>query len=190
MNRFHRHLVPAAALALALTGTSVAVSSGAADAGPATLQGAAAPYCGIHWGSLARTSTRMTTARLTDVRAGRHGCFDRLVLDLSGHDRRSGYTVRYVTHVRADGSGQVVPVRGGARLSVTANAPTTHAWSNPREVVDVTGFRTFRQVAWAGSFEGHSTLGVGVRARLPFRVFTLDGPGTGTRLVLDVAHRW
>jgi hypothetical protein len=29
-----------------------------------------------------------------------------------------------------------------------------------------------------------------VRARLPFRVLTLDGPGAGTRLVIDVAHRW
>jgi len=33
-------------------------------------------------------------------------------------------------------------------------------------------------------------LGLGVRARLPFRVFTLSGPGTGTRLVIDVAHSW
>jgi len=29
-----------------------------------------------------------------------------------------------------------------------------------------------------------------VRARLPFRVFVLAGPGNGSRLVIDVAHRW
>jgi len=29
-----------------------------------------------------------------------------------------------------------------------------------------------------------------VRARLPFRVLTLDGPGSGSRLVVDVAHYW
>jgi hypothetical protein len=29
-----------------------------------------------------------------------------------------------------------------------------------------------------------------VRARLPFRVFSLAGPGAGSRLVIDVAHRW
>jgi hypothetical protein len=34
------------------------------------------------------------------------------------------------------------------------------------------------------------TLGLGVRGRLPFRVFTLDGPGAGSRIVIDVAHRW
>lgn len=61
---------------------------------------------------------------------------------------------------------------------------------NGSELVDVSGFRTFRQVAGAGTFEGQATLGVGTRARLPFRTFVLDGPGSGSRLVLDVAHRW
>ena len=40
----------------------------------------------------------------------------------------------------------------------------------------------------AGSFEGQTTIGLGVRARLPFRVFVLAGPGSGSRLVVDVAH--
>jgi hypothetical protein len=56
--------------------------------------------------------------------------------------------------------------------------------------VDVTGFRTFRQVAYLGGFEELTQLGLGVRARLPFRVFLLDGPGDGSRLVIDVARRW
>jgi hypothetical protein len=51
--------------------------------------------------------------------------------------------------------------------------------------VNVSGYRTFRQVAWAGSFEGQTNIGLGVRARLPFRVFTMPG-----RLVVDVAHLW
>ena len=55
-------------------------------------------------------------------------------------------------------------------------------------MTNVSGYQTFRQVAWAGSFEGYTTLGLGVRARLPFKVFTLDGPGSGSRLVVDVAH--
>jgi hypothetical protein len=53
------------------------------------------------------------------------------------------------------------------------------------ELVNVTGYRTFRQVAWAGSYEGESTVGLGTRARLPFRVFILPG-----HLVVDVAHAW
>ena len=54
----------------------------------------------------------------------------------------------------------------------------------------MTGWTTFRQVAYAGSFEGQTSFGLGVRARLPFRVFTLAGPGAGSRIVVDVAHRW
>jgi len=82
-----------------------------------------------------------------------------------------------------------VPLRGGAYLQVVVLAPAYWAPANRGEVVDVTGYRTLRQVAWANSFEGQTTIGVGVRARLPFRVFTLDGPN-GSRVVLDVAHQW
>lgn len=56
--------------------------------------------------------------------------------------------------------------------------------------MDVTGYRTFRQVAFTGSFEGQTLIGLGVRARLPMPAFVLDGPGDGSRLVIDVAHRW
>ncbi len=69
----------------------------------------------------------------------------------------------------------------------------TYDPANDSEAVDVGGFRTFRQVAWAGSHEGASTLGLGVRARLPFRVTVLAGaPGrpNGARVVVDVAHAW
>jgi hypothetical protein len=46
-------------------------------------------------------------------------------------------------------------------------------------------------VAWLGSFEGRSDLGLGVRARLPFRAFVLEGSSAHVdRLVIDVAHRW
>ncbi|GAB3263945.1 hypothetical protein GCM10027586_20010 [Kineococcus gypseus] len=125
------------------------------------------------------------------MRTGAHRCFDRLVVDLAG--RGDGWFVRYVDQVAFDGSGSPVPVRGGARLEVVVVEPVTptDAWFLPSgELADVRGFRTFRQLAWAGSFEGHTTFGLGVRARLPFRVFLLDGPGSGSRVVVDVAHRW
>lgn len=164
------------------------VLSGTAAAGTAA---AAGPYCGQRWGSLPEAVETMSAAEVVDVRAGRHACFDRLVLDLDGDV--AGYRVEYVAAVHQDGSGDVVPVRGGARLSVmvTAGVRPTDAFFLPDGgLVDVSGYRTFRHVAWAGSFEGQTTIGLGVRARLPFRVFALDGPGQGSRLVIDVAHRW
>jgi len=163
---------------------------------------AAAPYCGITWGSLAKSGTQDAVAdTLRNVRAGEHACFDRLVIDLGGQDVSfDSYDVRYVSQVYSDGKGDPVPVRGAADLQVTVLAPAyddgghaTFAPANKREVVDVTGYETFRQVAWAGSFEGRTTIALGVRARLPFRVFTLDGvanSGDTPRLVIDVAHRW
>ena len=159
----------------------------------------AAPYCGITWGSLDKSSTG-GSGFLDDVRAGRHACYDRLVLDVHGNPSFRSWHVGYVSQVTEDPSDRPVPLRGGAYLQITVQAPDhtpngtlTYVPANPRELVDVSGFRTFRQVAWAGSFEGSSMIGLGVRARLPFRVLGLTGiPGTsnGTRVVIDVAHAW
>lgn len=156
---------------------------------PSTAQ--AAPYCGITWGSLPKEASPGSTALLTDVRVGQHGCYDRLVLDMTGDVQ--GYSVRYVDQVVFDGSGALVPLRGGAKLEVIARSgaiPTDSFFLPNGELADVSQYRTFRHVAWAGSFEGQTTVGLGVRARLPFRVFILDGPASGSRLVIDVAHRW
>ncbi|WP_109470953.1 AMIN-like domain-containing (lipo)protein [Ornithinimicrobium cavernae] len=157
----------------------------------------ASPYCGITWGSLARSNgTTHTTGTVEDVRAGRHTCFDRLVIDVDDVPGSLTYDVRYVDAVRADGSGQVVPLSGGADLRIILRAPAyedgapTYDPTDPAHLVAVAGWSTFRQVALAGSFEGQTTVGLGVRARLPFRVLVLDGPGDGARLVVDVAHRW
>jgi hypothetical protein len=183
-----------AALGAALI--SLCLGLPAADAASAAAPAAAASSsCGTHWGSLDKSVQTMSAATVENVRAGRHGCFDRLVIDLQG--KAAGYNVRYVDQVTQQGSGAAVPLRGGAFLQVTVTAPAydssghpTYVPANPAEVVNVAGFSTFRQVAWAGTFEGYTSLGVGVRARLPFRVFILGGPDGGSRLVVDVAHRW
>ncbi len=126
----------------------------------------------------------MVESPVVGVRTGRHACFDRLVVDLQG--RAPGYDVRYVGTVTRDGSGFPVPLKGGAKLQIIMRAPSERPFKAP----DVRGYDTFRQVAYAGSFEGQTTVGVGVRARLPFRVTTVAGPGSNSRLVVDVAHHW
>jgi hypothetical protein len=177
--------VPATLAALALT-----AGLGLAGAPPAS-----AAYCGIMWGSTAKAAPTSSSAPITNVRSGRHTCFDRLVVDARGPV--SGYRVAYADQVTQPGSGATVPLRGGARISVTVLAPAydaagraTYTPADRAGLVDVAGYSTFRQVALAGSFEGQTTLGLGVRARLPVRVSVLPGPGAGSRVVIDVAHSW
>lgn len=155
---------------------------------------ASATTCSTEWGSLPETATASTTGHLTAVRTGRHACFDRLVIDHDGDP--AGYRVEYVDRLTADGSGNSIAIEGGAILRIVTTAPGYDADGRATidpggvDATDVGGYQTFRDVGWAGSFEGQTTIGLGVRARLPFRVFSLDGPGDGSRLVIDVAHRW
>jgi hypothetical protein len=190
-----RRLVVLATAAVAVAVTAFALGAPA--------QATTAQSCAVTWGSLAKqgpVTGPVPGALLSNVRAGRHACYDRLVIDIRGTSAMRSYRVEYVRQVTQDPSGRPVPLRGGASLQIavgasdhTTSGTPTYAPANRRELVDVTGFATFRQVAWAGSFEGVSSVGLGVRARLPFRVFTLAGvPGSsiGTRVVIDVAHTW
>jgi hypothetical protein len=153
--------------------------------------------CETSWGSLPKAAANTTISPLTNIRGGQNACYDRLVLDFAG--KTDGYRVRYVDQVRKGGDGgYVVPVRGGAKLQITSAGPqyddngnsTYDPAISQSELVDVTGWQTFRQVTNASHIPGNTDIGLGVRALLPYRVFYLDGPGGGSRLVIDVAHRW
>jgi hypothetical protein len=150
------------------------------------------------WGTGTKQSAPYTTAELYNVRAGRHACYDRVVFDVNGADP-VGYSVSYVRKVLADGSGQPVPVAGGAALEVIVHAPDFFAapgghqpWREPWRVGQAlagpTRWPALKEVRFAGSFEGQTTFAAGVRARLPFRVFTLNSDGT-RRVIIDIAHR-
>ena len=178
------------------TRAALVLAAAAAVTGVA-LPSASAAGCSTAWGSTPESVSETGGGTLDDVRTGRHTCYDRLVLDLDGIDASEvSYDVRYVDRVVRDGSGTPVPLRGAADLQVVVHSPAhaggtaTYDPADDAEAVGVPGYSTFRQVAWAGSFEGSSTLGLGVRARLPFQVTVLDGPGDGARLVVDVAHTW
>lgn len=176
--------------ALLIAGLGISPASPAATATAAT-----APYCGITWGSVADSVYGQASATVTNVRAGRHTCFDRMVIDLKGKVR--GYDVRYVSAVYTEGQGKLVPLTGAADLRIVVKAPAytsygvpTYNPANRTNAVNVSGYTTFRQIAFLGSHEGQSSFGLGVRARLPFRTFVLTGTDGTSRLVIDVAHRW
>lgn len=161
---------------------------------------AAAPSCAVTWGSGVKSGTADPgTDTVRDVRAGTHACYDRLVVDLANARGFKAYRVAYGT-AHQQGSGAPMSLRGAADIEIVLeshaydrNGRPTFAPRNKSEVVGLAGFRTFRQLKWGGSHEGQTTLGLGVRARLPMRVTVLPGaPGyvNGVRVVIDVAHAW
>ncbi|GAA2247230.1 hypothetical protein GCM10010430_31780 [Kitasatospora cystarginea] len=179
------------ALALAVAGAAAVPAVASAATRPAAAQ------CAADWGSLPKNDSSFTSNQLVNIRTGQNPCYDRLVFDVPGasDSRRVGYHVQYVDQLLQQGSGTPIQVKGGAVLEVVLNASAMDFGAGkpsypgrvgqPLPGVDLTGYRAFTDAQFAGSFEGYTQLGVGVRARLPFRVFQLDD-----RLVVDVAHDW
>ena len=155
----------------------------------------------VYWGSVPKTADADgPTETIVNVRTGANACYDRLVIDINGSGP-VGYDVRYVDNVYTEGQGNVVALAGAAKIQIVVHAPnfdintgaityTPIDQAQSQQLTDLAGFRTFRQVAFGGSFEGQTIFGLGVRAKLPMRAFLLSGPGTGQRLVVDVAHKW
>ncbi|WP_256794738.1 hypothetical protein [Terrabacter sp. Ter38] len=174
---------------LLVAACAAALTAPVASAGTLTPATAStAPSCGVTWGSGAKATSpaQLWSGAVTGVRAGRHACYDRLVIDLARGRGSLGYTVRYVSAVTAPGSGLPVAVTGGARIQVTIDAPSVLG----RTTTTFSGWNTFRQLKGIGSFEGYTDYGLGVQARLPMRAFVLADADGGRRLVVDVAHRW
>ena len=185
------------ALSLPLAAALVVPAAAAANT-----DAASAPYCGITWGSLAKSSGTYSSAPLIATRTGKHACFDRLVFELNGP--ADGYRVGYTSEVYA-ASRQPMSAHtaGGALIGVRVLVPDvdqaahqTYPYAEFDHVANLAGYQTLRDVVYGGNGYDHaagrnySIFAVGTRARLPFRVFVLAGPGSHSRIVLDVAHHW
>ncbi|GLZ38573.1 hypothetical protein Acsp05_21970 [Actinokineospora sp. NBRC 105648] len=138
-------------VAVCLTGTVAAASPVAA-----------APYCGFSWGSTPKSVTVAVETSMYQVRAGRHDCYDRLVVDMADYGPQ-GYDVRYVDEIIDSATGRPMPVRGGARLLVSPQSTLHGVFGVPdrTEVVDVRGYRTLQQVVYTGSWYSAGPFGVG-----------------------------
>ncbi|GHE33920.1 hypothetical protein GCM10017673_41010 [Streptosporangium violaceochromogenes] len=126
-------------------------------------------------------------AIVTGARFARHRGFDRVVIDLRGGV--PGYTVRRVSGLFYDGSGEPVPVKGGAYLQVTMSTAQAHTESGsptwPGGPVYRAGLGNVRNVVRTGDFEGVVGVGLVLDRRAAFRVTEQAKP---YRLVVDVAH--
>jgi hypothetical protein len=129
-------------------------------------------------------------ALLTDIRAARHGGYDRVVFEF--RNVAPGYDVRYVQKpVRADASGEEVPVKGGAvllvRMEPALDADLTQE-SAPRTYLGPQRFTpdatVIEELVRTGGFEAVLTWAVGVDEKRPFKVTRLEDPA---RIVIDIA---
>jgi hypothetical protein len=142
-------------------------------------------------GSLAAASTTASVptagpATLVAIRAAHHTSYDRLIFEFSGR-LPAHRSVRYVSKVVADPSGQVVPVSGGARLLVRflpANGHTPDGRSSYGPARRTLALPGVVQVVSAGDSDGVLRFGVGVAKRQRFKVFTLANP---SRFVIDIS---
>lgn len=186
------------------TAATVVVLTGAGVLGTAGMAGAATGPAGKHhtvtacttnWGSLDKTATEANARPLKNITTSRHTCYDRMVFDIGGATGKVGYHVGYVDAFHQDGSGEQIPVQGGAILQVYVSAPSydpatgkqTYAGTagKPLPGVNISGYQTFKDTRFGASFEGQTQIGLGVRAKLPFRV-----QQSGSQLIVDVAHTW
>jgi hypothetical protein len=173
------------AMALALSTLATLLTGAAVNASTAR----PAATCAVTWGSQTKAGGLLHTPSLLAVRAGQHTCYDRVVFEFRG--TATGYRIGYAADVLTEGRGLSLRpyTAGGALLSVVLRNPTT-MFRPGDHLANVAGFGTLRDVVFGGSFEGQTTFAVGVRDRLPFRVFRLTGPGAHNRIVLDIAHHW
>jgi len=144
---------------------------------------------GASTGAAVASATSEEVALLTDVRAARHDGYDRVVFEF--RNVAPGYNVHYVARpVRADASGEEVPVKGGAvllvRMEPALDADLTQE-SAPRTYLGPQRFTpdtaVVSELVRTGGFEAVLTWAVGVDEKRPFKVTRLDSP---PRIVVDV----
>ncbi|CAN5569509.1 hypothetical protein BH24ACT4_BH24ACT4_20260 [soil metagenome] len=129
------------------------------------------------------------TARLIDVRTGRHDGFDRIVLEFAD-EVRPGWSVEWVEGpITQSGSGNPVEVDGAAYLQIRAEPASGYdleagAATFAADRVAGPGGGPVPEVVRAGGFEANLIWVAGAAERTPFTVSTLGSP---SRLVIDVA---
>jgi len=167
---------------------SGAAVSGAAVSGAAQVGAAPSPTGPRAWSTGPVTVVHRPAVPpvpvVTAIRYAGHPSegYDRVVFDIRG--ALPGYSARYVTQVRADGSDQPISVPGRRFLMVVLNPAQAHTDQGAITVTGVhrTGLPMLVSYAVAGDFEGHVSIALGLNATAGYRIGELPG-----RIYVDVA---
>jgi hypothetical protein len=119
---------------------------------------------------------------VTRVRYAAHAGYDRIVFDIPG--ALPGYTVKYVSQVIADGSGQPVPVPGSYYLLIVFNPAQAHGDDGTATISGThrINLPMIKSYVVASDYEGYVSVALGLNAKAGFHVAELSG-----RVYVDVA---
>jgi hypothetical protein len=120
---------------------------------------------------------------VTGIRYAAHqDGFDRIVLDIPG--ALPGYSAKYVTEVRRDGSGERVSMPGEAFLLIVLHPAQAHRENGKPTVTGIhrTGLAGIQAYAIVGDYEGYVSVALGVSGVRKFHVGELSD-----RIYIDVA---
>jgi hypothetical protein len=137
--------------------------------------------------AVAVVHTSQPSPVVTNLRAGRHARYDRVVVDISG--ALTGYRVGYVSKLVGGESGKPIHLQGNAFLAVRLSPAVAHGeaghplYMGPRR--QVLGMPMLLGTALTEDFEDNVSFGLALERHTDFRVFTLSGP---SRLVIDIRH--
>lgn len=134
------------------------------------------------------TATQLGDPTMTGIRTGLNTGFDRVVLDMTG--AQPGVSYRNLDELIADPSGEIVWLTGEFFVSVVATPARAHddagnpTYTGPQKF-RTRNLRNVMAVAVTGDFEGHLSIGLGIRYQSWVRVFTLGSP---SRVVIDIGN--
>jgi hypothetical protein len=108
--------------------------------------------------------------------------YDRIVLDIPG--ALPGYSAKYVTEVRRDGSGELVSIPGKAFLLIVLLPAQAHRDDGTPTVTGVhrTGLTGIKAYAMVGDYEGYVSIALGLSEVRKYHVNELPN-----RIYIDVA---
>ncbi|GIF25524.1 hypothetical protein BJ973_003801 [Actinoplanes tereljensis] len=171
------HATPRAAATSAPATTTPHTTEARQVAAPATSPWGTGPYTVKH------TPPVPPVPVITGIRyAGHKDGFDRLVLDIPG--ALPGYSAKYVTEVRRDGSGDKVTMPGYAFIQIVLHPAQAHRDDGTPTVSGIhrTGLAGIMAYAVVGDYEGYVTIALGVSGKQRFNVAELSD-----RVYIDVA---
>lgn len=124
------------------------------------------------------------------VRTSTGTCFDTIEFEIATLDQPGpGFTLSYVPTLSYDPTGDPMQLFGLGHLQLTIYAPIdVPTWKN-YEFRAGSEYGSLRHIKFAGSFEGVTTFGIGVREKLPFLVMYSNESTNGNgKVIVYLAH--